>query len=122
MMRALILTAAASLVVMALFPPPPASAEEQVVCYKYSYSRKLVRAVQQKLWAWGYDPGPVDGFWGPATEAVLTTFQRHMNLAASTQLDEATLRAMFGEPLPSGVKVVRNPMKLPPDVFAEQCK
>ncbi len=118
MMRALVLTAAASLVVMTLLPLPLASAKEQGVCCKYSYDGKLVRAVQQKLQAWGYDPGPVDGFWGPATATALTNFQQHMNLAATTQLNEETLRAMFGEPLPSGVKVTRNPMRLPADVFA----
>ena len=106
---------------MALVPPPMASAEEQAVCFKYSYGKSLVRAVQQKLQAWGYDPGPVDGFWGPATEAAVSVFQKHMSLQESTQLDEPTLKAMFGEPLPSGVTVVRNPMKLPADVFAEQC-
>jgi hypothetical protein len=45
-----------------------------------------------------------------------------MSLTANSRLDEATLRTMFGEPLPSGVKVVRNPMGLPADVFAERCK
>jgi peptidoglycan hydrolase-like protein with peptidoglycan-binding domain len=121
MTRAQILVAAVSLVVMALAPLAMASAEEQVVCFKYSYGKNLVRAAQQKLQAWGYDPGPVDGYWGPATEAAVTVFQRHMSLQESTQLDEPTLLAMFGEPLPSGVTVVRNPMKLPADVFATQC-
>jgi len=122
MMKAAVLTVAATLVVTTVLPASPASAEQPVVCYKYSYDRKLVRAVQRKLEAWGYEPGPVDGFWGPTTEAALTVFQGQMNLAASGHLDEATLRTMFGEPLPPGVKVVRNPMRLPADVFAEQCK
>lgn len=122
MTRALFLTAAASLIAMMLVPLPVASAEEQVICFKYSYGRSLVKAVQTKLQAWGYDPGPVDGFWGPATESAVTIFQRHMGLPESTQLDDGTLRAMFGEPVPPGVKVVRNPTNMPADVFAEQCK
>lgn len=122
MMKAAILTVAATLVVTAVLSASPVSGEEPVVCYKYSYDRKLVRAVQRKLEAWGYEPGPVDGFWGPTTEAAVSAFQGQMNLAASGHLDEATLRTMFGEPLPPGVKVVRNPMRLPADVFAEQCK
>lgn len=44
-------------------------------------SRALVRAVQERLAALGYDPGPIDGVAGPQTRAAVGDFQAAVGLA-----------------------------------------
>ena len=57
---------------------------------------RLVRRVQQILVERGYDPGPVDGLWGPRTEAALRAFQRDHGLEVDGTLDEeSTLDTLF---------------------------
>jgi Putative peptidoglycan binding domain/BON domain len=50
-----------------------------------------VRTAQQKLKDKGYDPGPIDGIWGPRTAAAVSDFQRKENLTVTSRLDAATL-------------------------------
>jgi peptidoglycan hydrolase-like protein with peptidoglycan-binding domain len=40
-----------------------------------------VKELQQKLQAKGFGPGPIDGVFGPRTEAALVAFQRATGLA-----------------------------------------
>lgn len=56
--------------------------------------RAQVREVQQNLADRGYDPGPVDGLWGPRTRQAVRTFQRDQNLAANGRADHQTLAAL----------------------------
>ena len=56
------------------------------------------------------------------TEEALLKFQGHFEIGTSGQLDEPTLRTMFGQPLPEGVTVERNPDKLSEAEFAAQCE
>jgi osmotically-inducible protein OsmY len=50
-----------------------------------------VRASQEKLKEKGYDPGPIDGIWGPRTAAAVGEFQRKENLTVTSRLDSNTL-------------------------------
>lgn len=50
-----------------------------------------VRVVQEKLKDKGFDPGPVDGVWGPRTASALADFQRKENLTVTKRLDRETL-------------------------------
>jgi|ERR1044071_2983748 len=47
-----------------------------------------VRLLQQRLVAVGINPGPVDGKFGPKTEAGVKAFQEAMNLSVSGIADE----------------------------------
>jgi peptidoglycan hydrolase-like protein with peptidoglycan-binding domain len=57
-------------------------------------SADMVRQAQQKLTAQGYDPGPVDGKWGPRTQNSVKKFQEDRNLKASGRLDQETMAAL----------------------------
>ena len=50
-----------------------------------------VRAAQEKLKEKGFDPGPIDGVWGPRTAAAVSDFQRSENLKVTSRLDAETL-------------------------------
>lgn len=50
-----------------------------------------VRAAQEKLKDKGYDPGPVDGIWGPRTAAAVSEYQRKEKMAVTSRLDTETL-------------------------------
>jgi peptidoglycan hydrolase-like protein with peptidoglycan-binding domain len=54
-------------------------------------TQKLVRGVQQELKSEGFDPGPVDGVWGPKTSGAVREFQKAQGLEASGQLNARTL-------------------------------
>jgi peptidoglycan hydrolase-like protein with peptidoglycan-binding domain len=54
-------------------------------------SQAHVRAAQEKLKEKGYDPGPIDGIWGPRTAAAVGEFQRKENLTVTSRLDSNTL-------------------------------
>lgn len=50
-----------------------------------------VRVAQEKLKEKGYDPGPIDGIWGPRTATAVGEFQRKENLTVTNRLDADTL-------------------------------
>ena len=54
----------------------------------------LVREAQQALNDKGFNPGPIDGKWGPRTQAALTKFQKSERITASRKLDDQTLAAL----------------------------
>jgi len=54
----------------------------------------LVWRVQARLKAVGFDPGPVDGAFGPQTRDALRWFQNSEGLAPTGELDEQTLNAL----------------------------
>jgi DNA invertase Pin-like site-specific DNA recombinase len=53
-----------------------------------------VRAVQRQLRALGHRPGPVDGRYGPRTQAAIERFQREAGQRASGVLSSATATAL----------------------------
>lgn len=54
----------------------------------------LVKAVQMALTEQGYDPGPVDGLDGPATDKALRSFQSDKGLAPDGILGPRTMKAL----------------------------
>lgn len=57
-------------------------------------SANQVRDLQRELSSRGYDPGDVDGQWGPRTQQALRQFQQDQNLIASGRPDQRTLAAL----------------------------
>lgn len=57
----------------------------------------LVRDAQRQLKALGFNPGAVDGNYGPPTEAAVRAYQQAYRLPAWGRLDEVTLRSLLPE-------------------------
>lgn len=55
---------------------------------------ELLKQVQQKLHAHGFDAGPVNGAFNSKTQAALAQFQLSRLLPASGALDDATLKEL----------------------------
>lgn len=51
-------------------------------------------AIQRKLAAAGFDPGPIDGEWGPKTQKALVDFQRANGLTADGIVGPVTRKAL----------------------------
>lgn len=64
-------------------------------------SQETIRQVQKKLNDEGFSAGPVDGKWGPKTQAAVKKFQEKKGIDASGQLDEKTLAELNVEAQPS---------------------
>ncbi len=62
---------------------------------------EFIKQVQQKLDERGFDAGPVNGDFGPKTQAALAQFQLAMLLPASGALDPETILALDVPPPPS---------------------
>ena len=54
----------------------------------------VVRELQQALASAGYDPGSVDGTFGPRTEAAVTAFQQDNGLSADGVVGPETAAAL----------------------------
>jgi peptidoglycan hydrolase-like protein with peptidoglycan-binding domain len=64
----------------------------------------LVRDAQRQLKALGYDPGAVDGHYGPQTEAAVRAYQHAYRLPETGRLDDVTLRSLLPEMRQSGLR------------------
>ena len=49
-----------------------------------------IKKVEKTLRDKGYDPGPIDGVWGPQTRAALSQYQKAENLPATGHGDAET--------------------------------
>ncbi|WP_452233294.1 S41 family peptidase [Lacticaseibacillus baoqingensis] len=56
-----------------------------------------VKSLQQLLKALGQDPGTINGFYGPTTQAAVTAFQKANHLPANGTADEKTLSALVAK-------------------------
>ena len=69
---------------------PDASA----AAYKKGSSGSVVTQIQQKLSAWGYYSGSIDGIFGSGTEKAVKYFQQKNGLTADGVVGSATLKAL----------------------------
>ena len=58
------------------------------------------QAVQRLLKVLGFDPGPVDGIFGPKTELAVRKFQRSRGFANTGIVGEQTYAALLGKSVP----------------------
>jgi len=74
-------------------PSPGAAALPQLV-RPASPRRDLIRQVQERLKAVGFNPGAIDGAMGPQTRNALRWFQNTTGILATGEVDEKTLDAL----------------------------
>jgi peptidoglycan hydrolase-like protein with peptidoglycan-binding domain len=58
------------------------------------WPRNLVREVQSRLVALGFDPGPVDGVYGPQTRQGIIAFQKAHNLQVDGKISNKLIGAL----------------------------
>ena len=66
----------------------------QAASYKRGSTGSVVTQIQQKLSAWGYYSGAIDGIYGSRTEAAVTYFQQKNGLTVDGKAGTQTLAAM----------------------------
>jgi hypothetical protein len=76
-------------------------------------SRDHIREVQRALLRKGYDPGPVDGIFGPKTEGALRQFQEAKQLPVTGQLDDRSLAALKASETGVGREKSTGPKEIP---------
>ena len=54
----------------------------------------LVRAIQRRLKSLGFDPGPIDGIYGPKTKNGIMEFQRSKNLNVDGKISNKLIREL----------------------------
>ncbi|QTD45466.1 peptidoglycan-binding domain-containing protein [Ottowia testudinis] len=74
-----------------VIPTPPVAATPPA---PRRNGRLTVREAQQALADKGYDPGVIDGHWGPRSVEALRQFQRAEGLMATGRLDSVSLEAL----------------------------
>jgi hypothetical protein len=79
----------------ALLATGAAGAGMQVKGELNSLSPPLIEALQQRLVELGYDPGPVDGQWGPRTAAAYAEFCEVSDLPVSDRLTQEHVKALW---------------------------
>jgi hypothetical protein len=55
----------------------------------------IIYQAQKKLKEFGYNPGPIDGIWGPKTEAALEKFQQDSQLSVTDKLNQETIQKLM---------------------------
>ena len=60
-----------------------------------SLSPPLIEALQRRLHELGYDPGPVDGRWGPQTAGAYAAFCENSDLPVADQLTREHVQALW---------------------------
>ena len=63
--------------------------------YKKLKGEELIKMVQRVLIDSGFDPGPVDGIFGPKTRKAITDFQIKNRIEPTGELDQQTLDRLF---------------------------
>ena len=56
----------------------------------FRFDKKVIYQAQKKLKRLGYNPGPLDGIWGPKTQKAIKKFQQDNSLLVTGNLDEQT--------------------------------
>jgi peptidoglycan hydrolase-like protein with peptidoglycan-binding domain len=60
-------------------------------------NREVLQQAQRQLKALGFDPGTMDGTFGPQTEAALRAYQQAYRLPQTGRPDDVTLRSLLPE-------------------------
>lgn len=60
----------------------------------YDLERNDVRGIQRALMNEGYNPGPVDGVWGPRTDSAFMAFKRDNGLGGDNRISETALNEL----------------------------
>jgi peptidoglycan hydrolase-like protein with peptidoglycan-binding domain len=60
-------------------------------------NREVLQQAQRQMKALGFDPGTMDGTFGPQTEAALRAYQQAYRLPQTGRPDEVTLRSLLPE-------------------------
>jgi hypothetical protein len=76
-------------------------------------SRDHIREAQRALLRKGYDPGPVDGIFGPKTEGALRQFQEAEQLPVTGRLDDRSLAALNSRQTEVGREKSTGPKETP---------
>jgi peptidoglycan hydrolase-like protein with peptidoglycan-binding domain len=84
-------------------------------------NREVLQQGQRQLKALGFDPGTMDGTFGPQTEAALRAYQQAYRLPQTGRLDDVTLRSLLPERFeasrtsvePPNREVLRQAQRLP---------
>jgi DNA invertase Pin-like site-specific DNA recombinase len=71
--------------------------------------KRRVRALQHALTGLGMRPGPVDGLFGPLTEAGVVRFQRSAGIAVDGIVGRQTARRLLAATQPASVRLARRP-------------
>ena len=58
------------------------------------YPINLVRAIQNRLKGLGFDPGPIDGIYGPKTKNGIMEFQRSKNLKVDGKISDKLIKEL----------------------------
>ena len=60
-----------------------------------SYPFNMVQKAQRVLEDLGFNPGPIDGIWGPKTRGAVLKFQQENNLPPTGDLNTETRKKLF---------------------------
>ena len=105
--------------VFALCTPATAQSNIQILAQQEGQTartganRDHIREVQRALLRKGYDPGPVDGIFGPKTEGALRQFQKAQQLPVTGQLDDRSLAALQAGQTEIGGEKSTGPKEIP---------
>jgi peptidoglycan hydrolase-like protein with peptidoglycan-binding domain len=69
--------------------------------YAHPHGSRRVRAIQRRLRALGYAPGPIDGRFGPLTQRAVMRFQADRRLAPDGEVGPITSNRLLPHGLPS---------------------
>lgn len=61
---------------------------------KKYWPSNLVRSIQRRLKGLGFDPGPIDGIYGPKTKESIIEFQRSKNLEVDGKISKRLIREL----------------------------
>lgn len=99
---------------------PGARTEQHQQFGQQGMDQEQVRKAQKRLQEVGFDPGPIDGLFGPQTQAALREFQSAHGLPQTGQLDASTRAALMDEDMPGapgtatpGARPMGEPMPAP---------
>ncbi len=98
----------------ALSPEIEMAVAEPSVLEEPPLRREEVRDIQVRLRAFGFNPGPLDGVAGPATQAAIMHYQQNRELPQTGTIDRQLLEQLRQDPAPQVVapQVAQRPARV----------